>query len=187
MLMGDPFVGNVPKKISKEELIQALRVDIAGELEAITVYDAHAMATDDPRAKAILTSIRDEERQHVGELIHLMEILDPAEAQLLGKGKQEVTQLLAQQGQRQPAMNADYMQAGAPVGNQQMQQPPGQSGSMQQPPGQSGSMQLPQSPGQSAAPQGQQGQQGQHGFGQYHNFNYQPRPGNFGHRGPNNW
>lgn len=177
MLIGDPFVGNVPKKISKEELIQALRVDIAGELEAITVYDAHAMATDDPRAKAILTSIRDEERQHVGELIHLMEILDPAEAQLLSKGKQEVSQLLAQQGQGQPIMNGDYMQAGGPVGNQQMQQPPGQSGNMP----------VPQSQGQNAAPQGQQGQQGQQGLGQYHNFTYQPRPGNFGHRGPNNW
>lgn len=159
MLMGDPFVGNVPKKISKEELIQAIRVDIAGELEAITVYDAHAMATDDPRAKAILTSIRDEERQHVGELIHLMEILDPVETQLLAKGKQEVSQLLAKQGQQgqgqpglgQPIMSGDYMQAGGPVGNQEMQQSQGPSGNM------------------------------------HHNFTYQPRPGNFGHRGPNNW
>ena len=185
MLMGDPFVGNVPKKISKEELIQAIRVDIAGELEAITVYDAHAMATDDPRAKAILTSIRDEERQHVGELIHLMEILDPAETQLLAKGKQEVSQLLAQQGQQgqgqpglgQPIISGDYMQAGGPVGNQGMQQSQGPSGNMQ----------MPQSQGPSASHQGQQGQQGQPGLGQYHNFTYQPRPGNFGHRGPNNW
>jgi rubrerythrin len=161
MHMGDPFVGNVPKKISKEELIQALRVDIAGELEAITVYDAHAMATDDPRAKAILYSIRDEERQHVGELLHLMEILDPQETQFLAKGKQEVDQLLNQQGQQgqqgqgQPIMSGDYMQAGAPLGNQQGQQ--------------------------------SQGQPGQQGLGQHHSFTYQPRPGNFGHRGPNSW
>jgi len=98
VMMGDPFVGNVPKKLSKDELIQALRVDIAGELEAIMAYDAHAYATDDQRAKTILYSIRDEERQHVGELIHLVEILDPQEAQFLAKGKQEVDQLLNQKG-----------------------------------------------------------------------------------------
>jgi rubrerythrin len=30
-------------------LLQALRVDIAGELEAIVGYEAHAMATTDER------------------------------------------------------------------------------------------------------------------------------------------
>ncbi len=112
VMMGNPFVGNVPKKMSKEELVQALRVDIAGELEAILVYDAHALATDDQRAKAILYSIRDEERQHVGELLHLVEILDPQEVQLLAKGRQEVDQLLSQQGrqQGQPAQPGQYGQ-----------------------------------------------------------------------------
>jgi len=173
MQMGDPFVGNVPKKISKEELIQALRVDVAGELEAITVYDAHAMATDDLRAKTILYSIRDEERQHVGELLHLMEILDPQESQFLAKGKQEVDQLLAQQAQQaqgQPIMNGDYMQAGGPIANEQMQQSQEQIGNSGLPQGQ----------------HGQQGQQRQQGLGQYHNP-YQPRPGNFGHHGPNRY
>lgn len=109
VMIGDPFVGNVEKKLSAEELVQALRVDIAGELEAILVYNAHASATDDQRAKAVLYSIRDEERQHVGELLHLMEILDPQEAQLLSKGRQEVDQLLNQRGQQagqgQPQMH----------------------------------------------------------------------------------
>ncbi len=111
VMMGDPFVGSVSKKLSKEELVQAVRVDIAGELEAIMAYDAHAMATDDPRAKAILYSIRDEERQHVGELLHLMEILDPQEAQFLAKGKQEVDQLLAPKGQS-GQQTQNYAQSG---------------------------------------------------------------------------
>ncbi|MHB9094832.1 MAG: demethoxyubiquinone hydroxylase family protein [Eubacteriales bacterium] len=131
-MMGDPFVGTVLKKLSKEELIQALRVDIAGELEAIMVYDAHAMATDDQRARAILYSIRDEERQHVGELIHLMEILDPQEAQFLAQGKQEVDQLLTQQGQlNQQTGQVNYsqqtpsVQAGAQMGQTWEQQAQG--------------------------------------------------------------
>ena len=49
----NPFNANVERKISKEELIQAVRLDIAGELEAIYLYDAHYMATDDPVAKAV--------------------------------------------------------------------------------------------------------------------------------------
>ena len=31
----NPFNANVQRKVSKEELIQAIRLDIAGELEAI--------------------------------------------------------------------------------------------------------------------------------------------------------
>lgn len=43
----NPFQGNVNRKLTKEELIQAVRLDIAGELEAIYLYDAHVQATDD--------------------------------------------------------------------------------------------------------------------------------------------
>ena len=46
----NPFNANVNRKVTKEELIQAVRLDIAGELEAIYLYDAHVMATDDPVA-----------------------------------------------------------------------------------------------------------------------------------------
>lgn len=34
----NPFQGNVNRKLTKEELIQAVRLDIAGELEAIYLY-----------------------------------------------------------------------------------------------------------------------------------------------------
>ena len=43
----NPFSGNVERKVSKQELIQAIRLDIAAELEAIFIYDAHIQATDD--------------------------------------------------------------------------------------------------------------------------------------------
>jgi len=46
------------KEIDKEELIQAIRLNIAGELEAIFVYDAHVQATDDPVAKKVIADIR---------------------------------------------------------------------------------------------------------------------------------
>jgi uncharacterized protein len=90
----DPFTANVQRKMTSAELIQALRLDIAGELEAIYLYDAHYQATDDPRAKAVLADIRDEEKIHMGELITLMRTLDPKEAEQFLKGEKEVKELL---------------------------------------------------------------------------------------------
>jgi len=66
---GNPFQANVERKLTKEELIQAIRLDIAGELEAIYIYDAHVQATDDEVAKKVIAYIRDEEKAHVGELM----------------------------------------------------------------------------------------------------------------------
>ena len=95
-VFGNPFAANVPRKITKEELIQAIRLDIAGELEAIFIYDAHVQATDDPRAKKILADIRDEEKAHVGELMELLKILDPKEGEFFDEGVEEVKELMAE-------------------------------------------------------------------------------------------
>lgn len=94
----NPFAGNVARKLTKEELIQAIRLDIAGELEAIFLYDAHAIATDDPVAKAILSDIRDEEKAHIGELMTLLRHLDPAEATHFSEGEGEVKEMLQELG-----------------------------------------------------------------------------------------
>lgn len=94
--IGNPFVANVPRQLSTEELVQALRVDLAGELEAIIGYEAHAMATSDERVKKVLYHIADEERQHVGELQQLIYLLNPNEQQQVEKGKQEIIQQQAQ-------------------------------------------------------------------------------------------
>lgn len=91
-LLGNPFVANVPKQISQDELLQALRVDIAGEWEAIIGYEAHAMATSDERVKKVLYHIANEERQHVGELQQLLYMLNPAEGDHLNQGQQAVQQ-----------------------------------------------------------------------------------------------
>ncbi|HYF82517.1 MAG TPA: ubiquinone biosynthesis protein COQ7 [Clostridia bacterium] len=91
---GSPFSGNVDRKISKEELIQAIRLDIAGEIEAIFTYDSHVQATEDTVAKKVIGDIRDEEKAHVGELMALLRILDPKEAEFFEEGQQEVRELL---------------------------------------------------------------------------------------------
>lgn len=94
----NPFHGNVERKMTNAELMQALRLDIASELEAIFLYDAHYHATDDSIAKTILADIRDEEKAHVGELMTLMRHLDPEETVFFLEGQEEVREMLGTVG-----------------------------------------------------------------------------------------
>nr|WP_319376240.1 Rubrerythrin [uncultured Methanoregula sp.] len=101
----NPFSGMVPeRKMTTEELVRAVRLDIAGELEAIHGYMAHADATDNPLAKAVLVDIANEERVHVGELLRLLSILAVDEDDFLKKGTLEVDTLTASLalGQKSP-------------------------------------------------------------------------------------
>ena len=108
----NPFQGNCDRKLSKEELIQAIRIDIAAELEAMYLYDAHAMATDDPLVKSVLQDIRDEEKGHAGELLALMRYLDPDIADLLCDGQGEVREMMEKLN-----MDSDTIQrATGPIG-----------------------------------------------------------------------
>lgn len=89
-----PFAGNVDRKISNGELAQAIRIDIAAELEAIFLYDAHIHATDDLFAKEVLRDIRDEEKVHVGQLLRLVDYLEPEGVEFFLEGNQEAEELL---------------------------------------------------------------------------------------------
>jgi len=91
-ILSNPFVANIPKQLSNEELLQALRTDIIGEYEAVIGYEAHAQATTDSRAKQILLKLADDERKHIGQLQELLTLLSPKEGQLLEQGKQVVEQ-----------------------------------------------------------------------------------------------
>jgi len=86
-----PFSGMVPgRTMTKEELVRALRLDLAAEHEAVHTYLAHADATDDPLTKAVPADIADEERVHAGEFARLIAILTSDEDDFLAQGKAEV-------------------------------------------------------------------------------------------------
>ena len=84
--LANPFVANVPRTMTKQELVQAVRVELTGELEAQMLYEAHAVATDDEVARKVFLDIADEEKEHMGELLALLQYLDPAEAGHLAEG-----------------------------------------------------------------------------------------------------
>ena len=89
----NPFSGVVARKLTKSELVRAIRLNIAAEHEAVHLYTAHADATDDPLAKEVLTDIANEERAHIGEFMELLRNLAPDEAKFLEDGRKEVAEL----------------------------------------------------------------------------------------------
>jgi rubrerythrin len=93
----NPFGSVVPdRKLTHEELIRAIRLNLAAEHEAIYLYMAHAEATDHPLAKKVLIDIANEEREHAGEFSRLLEILTGDEAEWLAEGRAEVDEMVAE-------------------------------------------------------------------------------------------
>ncbi len=100
----NPFSGKVPdRKLTLEELIRAIRLDLAAEHEAVHLYMAHADATDHPLAKKVLKDIADEERVHAGEFARLLQILTGDEETLLAEGADEVNEMAAELGGQESA------------------------------------------------------------------------------------
>lgn len=91
----DPFVYNVPRKLTNAELASAIRLDIEAELDATSLYQAHYDATDDERARAVLAHIRDEEKEHAAEFIQLLAMLDPYQAEELRNAQRNVAEIIS--------------------------------------------------------------------------------------------
>lgn len=91
----NPFSGAVPRKLTKSELVRAIRLNIAAEHEAVHLYMAHADATDDEFAKKVLTDVANEEREHIGEFMELLRRLAPDETEYLETGRREVEEMAA--------------------------------------------------------------------------------------------
>ena len=90
----DPFSGTVPSEnLTHEELIRAIRLNIAAEHEAIHLYMAHAEVTDHPLVKKVLIDIANEERVHIGEFEYLLQLLTGDEDTWVKEGHTEVEEI----------------------------------------------------------------------------------------------
>ncbi|MHB0939250.1 MAG: hypothetical protein ACYC6A_22890 [Armatimonadota bacterium] len=90
----DPFPGNVPREMTHGELIRAIMLDIAAELEAVHLYLAHMEATSNEDAKKVLFDVALEELVHAGEFTSLLYRLDPQAGAKAQEGFAEVEELL---------------------------------------------------------------------------------------------
>jgi rubrerythrin len=93
---GTPFSGlKKDRKLTKEELIRAIRFMVAAEYEAIQLYMQLAESTDNKLAIDVLKDIADEERVHAGEFLRLLHELAPDEAKFYAEGAEEVEEEIA--------------------------------------------------------------------------------------------
>ena len=93
---GTPFSGlKKDRKLTKEELIRAIRFMVAAEYEAIQLYMQLAESTDNKLAIDVLKDIADEERVHAGEFLRLLYELAPDEAKFYAEGAEEVEEEIA--------------------------------------------------------------------------------------------
>ena len=90
-VFGSPFSGLAnERKLTKEELIRAIRFMIAAEYEATQLYLQLAESTDNKLAVEVLKDIADEELVHAGEFLRLLYELAPCEEKLYTEGAKEV-------------------------------------------------------------------------------------------------
>ncbi len=88
---GNPFsVLKEGRKLTKEELIRAIRFMIAAEYEAVQLYTQLAESIDDKLAIEVLKDIADEELVHAGEFLRLLKELAPEEEKFYEEGAKEV-------------------------------------------------------------------------------------------------
>ena len=96
---GNPFSGmKAERKVTKEELIRAIRFMVAAEYEAVQLYMQLAESTDDKLAKEVLVDIADEERVHAGEFLRLLKHLAPDEDKFYEEGAEEVDEMIEKLG-----------------------------------------------------------------------------------------
>ena len=92
---GHPFSGLANgRKLTKEELIRAIRFMVAAEYEAIQLYMQLAESTDNALAREVLKDVADEERVHAGEFLRLLYELDPEEKEFYREGEEEVEEMI---------------------------------------------------------------------------------------------
>jgi rubrerythrin len=82
------------RKLTRPELIRAVRYNIAAEYEAVQLYLQLAESIDDPLAIAVLQDISIEELEHAGEFLRLLQELAPDENKHYASGAKEVEEIV---------------------------------------------------------------------------------------------
>ncbi|MBA7503362.1 hypothetical protein ES706_01970 [subsurface metagenome] len=83
--MNCPFEEREEEQLTLEEDLEMLREDLIGELQAINQYQEHIESLENEEAVTTLEHIIEDEKEHVAELIKLIQNLDPVQAEKFKK------------------------------------------------------------------------------------------------------
>ena len=93
MMSKNPLDLPKDRKFTINELIEALRISIIAELDAVNLYLQFARACSDEKVRRIFEDIAKEEKTHVGEFLALLKTLDAEQASQLEAGEKEVKEI----------------------------------------------------------------------------------------------
>jgi len=80
-----PFDERDEEQLTIEDDLAMLREDLVGELQAINQYQEHLDSLESEEALATLEHITADEKEHVAELVKLIQALDPVQAEKFKK------------------------------------------------------------------------------------------------------
>ena len=80
---------DVTPSVMSFDTLQKARQDLIGEIEAVIQYDAHLRSTNDKVARQTWQHVKNEELVHIGELLALLNYLDPEQKEHVQKGLTE--------------------------------------------------------------------------------------------------
>jgi rubrerythrin len=83
--MSPCFEENYEEQLAIQDDLDMLREDLIGELQFINQYQEHILSLENEEAATTLERIIEEEKEHVAELLRLIQNLDPAQAEKFKK------------------------------------------------------------------------------------------------------
>jgi len=83
--MNRPFEDREEEQLTLEEDLEMLREDLVGELQAINQYQEHIESLESEESVTTLEHIIEDEKEHVAELVKLIQNLDPVQAEKFKK------------------------------------------------------------------------------------------------------
>ena len=81
--MSHSFEENYEEQLAIQDDLDMLREDLIAELQAINQYQEHILDLENEEAVNTLEHIVEEEKDHVAELLRLIQNLDPSQAEKL--------------------------------------------------------------------------------------------------------
>ena len=79
--MSHSFEESYEEQLAIQDDLDMLREDLIAELQAINQYQEHVLDLENEEAVTKLEHIIEEEKEHVAELLRLIQNLDPAQAE----------------------------------------------------------------------------------------------------------
>jgi rubrerythrin len=89
-----PEFTQIPCIETSEDVAGAVRLSIAAELEAVNLYRGIAARCNNPKVRALMLEVAEDELRHVGTFRRLMQALQPGDVERETEGMAEADEVI---------------------------------------------------------------------------------------------